>query len=79
MSTVKIKINKWLPGYKVGQVLQMDCDDEGTPFSIYWQRRLKDARTDGCCEIVRPPQKTKSAPKAAPKRTTKSKTMEDES
>ena len=52
--TAIIKILDQIPGYPVNTVLTQQCDEEGTPLDYYWQRRLKDAKTDGCCEVVAP-------------------------
>lgn len=49
-----IRVLKLLPGYVVGQEIAVECDDDGTPFEDYWFRRLKDAKLDGCCELVKP-------------------------
>lgn len=51
---LKIKVNKPLPGYIVGRIIEVASDKENTPLDHYWRRRLKDAATDGCCEIVKP-------------------------
>jgi len=51
---LRIKINKPLPGYEVGRIIEVASDNEGTPLDFYWRRRLKDAESDGCCEIVKP-------------------------
>lgn len=52
---IKIKVNRRLPGYRVGQVVEVKADAEGTPLDQFWRRRLRDARMDGCCEVVAPP------------------------
>lgn len=51
---MKIKINN-LPGYRSGKIIRIEDDGNNPPQpkSNYWRRRLKDAQTDGCCEIVR--------------------------
>lgn len=48
-----IKINS-IPGYDVGDVIRVKDDgkDPPQPKSMFWRRRLKDARSDKCCEIV---------------------------
>lgn len=48
-----IKINKPFPGYNVDQLVMVQTDSEGTPLDFFWRRRLKDAKTDNCCEIVK--------------------------
>jgi hypothetical protein len=54
MSTVRIQVNKALPGHPVGKIVSVAADSEGTPLDLQWRRRLKDARIDNCCEIVAP-------------------------
>ena len=52
MAELKIKINRKLDKYYVGQVITVPCDEERTPLDQYWRRRLKDAETDGVCEAL---------------------------
>ena len=54
---MKIQINKSIPGFKTGSVIDEKSDSKGTPLDIFWRRRLKDAVLDNCCEIVKPVQK----------------------
>ena len=55
MNQVKIRVlSGGIKGYSVGQEVRVDADDEGTPLDLGWQRRLRDAKRDGCCEIVAP-------------------------
>jgi hypothetical protein len=49
---IRVKVNKALPGYRVGQVVNVESSPEGTPLSEFWRRRLKDAEIDNCCEVV---------------------------
>lgn len=49
-----IRINKTFGPYKEGQVVRVDTDADGVPLEAYWRRRLQDAQTDGCCEMVQP-------------------------
>ncbi len=50
--TIQIKVNGTLPGYAKGRVITVACDPTGIPLEEYWRRRLKDAETDNCCEVV---------------------------
>lgn len=52
MKTICIQVNGNLPGYAVGQEVRVAADNEGTPLDQFWRRRLKDAKTDKCCEVV---------------------------
>ena len=58
----KIKVNKQFGDHKPGTIVDVDCDETGIPLNHIWRRRLKDAETDNCCEIVKP--KPKSKPKS---------------
>jgi hypothetical protein len=49
---MKIKINKPLINYKIGQIIDIKTDNSKIPLSLYWRRRLKDAEIDNCIEIV---------------------------
>ena len=51
---LEIKVNKPLPGYIVGCIVKIASDKEGTPLDFYWRRRLKEAESESCCEIVKP-------------------------
>lgn len=59
----KIKVNKLLKDFKVGDVIEVDFDNYKD--RVYWKRRLEDAKIDGCCELVN------SAPTSENKKTTK--------
>ena len=59
---VNIRISRAFGPYAVGQAVKVAADADGTPLDQYWRRRLQDAATDGCCEVV-----TES--KQTPKRT----------
>jgi hypothetical protein len=53
MEKVRIRSNVTLPGYaKAGEIVEVPCDERGTPLDQYWRRRLRDAVKDGCCEII---------------------------
>jgi hypothetical protein len=49
---VNIRINKSFGPYTVGQEVKVTADEGGIPLDQYWRRRLQDAATDGCCEVV---------------------------
>lgn len=44
---MKIRINKQLKNYAVGQIVDINPND------IYWINRLKDAEIDNCIELVK--------------------------
>ena len=53
MKKVKIKINKPLKNYKVGDIINIEVDANSIPTDIYWRRRLKDAEIDNCIEFFK--------------------------
>lgn len=53
MSIKRVKVLKEFDGHKAGEVVPVHCDEKGTPLERSWRRRLKDAKTDKCCEIVK--------------------------
>jgi hypothetical protein len=60
MDRIKIKVNHGIPGYASGVVVEIEARD-GVPTDENWRRRISDAETDGCCELVT------DQPKAKPK------------
>lgn len=56
---IKLRINKPLKNYRVGQVIRVkaiktnDPDwDEYVPVDPYWKRRIKDSKLDNCVSII---------------------------
>jgi hypothetical protein len=58
---IRVKVNLPIRGFVVGQEVRVAVDREGTPLDATWRRRLRDAETDNCCEVV----KTRLAKKPA--------------
>lgn len=52
MNTVKIKVNKAIPSYPAGAIIDIQVDEKGTPLKLFWRARLRDAEIDNCVEIV---------------------------
>ncbi len=52
MKSIKLKINKDLPGYNAGTVVTIKTDGDGTPLMRFWRDRLRDAKDDDCVKIV---------------------------
>ncbi len=48
---IKLKINS-VPGFSGTVTVQ--TDDSGVPLERFWRKRLKDAETDNCVEVVKP-------------------------
>ena len=61
MKKLKFKLNKCIPykGVKhaANDIVTLECDDNGTPKTSFWRRRLKDARIDNGIELVKPKSK----------------------
>lgn len=51
--SIQIRVHR-VPGHESGKVIPVDVCEDGIPLSREWRRRLKDAKTDGCCEVVSP-------------------------
>jgi hypothetical protein len=47
-----IEIKRDFGPYTRGQLVKVEQDEAGIVTNEYWRRRLKDAETDGCCELV---------------------------
>lgn len=41
-----------ISGCSKGQVVELDADEDGTPLSYHWRRRLVDAKTDRCVDVL---------------------------
>ncbi len=63
MSNIQVKVLSDIPGYKTGQTIFVKVDSLGTPLDKFWRRRLKDAKTDNCLEVIKPSQKKSSKSK----------------
>jgi hypothetical protein len=64
---IKIKLNvEGLKGHKKGEIIEINDENQNCEEFKYWQRRLKDAKYDKCCEIV--PEKVEKAEKPEKKR-----------
>lgn len=48
--TMKIKCNK-IPNIKAGEIVTVPAKN-GVPTDSFWRKRLRDAKKDGCCEVV---------------------------
>lgn len=53
MKNIKLKLNEAMQGYEAGRVITVQADSNGLPLEKFWRRRLKDAQTDKCVEIVK--------------------------
>ena len=50
---MKLKINKDMAGYKAGRTINIKADINNIPLDIFWRRRLKDAKSDNCVEVIK--------------------------
>lgn len=56
---MKLKINN-VAGYS--GVIDVQTDENGVPLERFWRKRLKDAETDNCVEVVKPSRRKKQEP-----------------
>jgi hypothetical protein len=63
---MKVKINKPLKKYAVGQIVEIN------PSEQYWAKRLQDAEIDNCIEIVKENEVKEFKPKSEVKKYGKS-------
>lgn len=76
MNTIKIRVLKGLGKYKIGTTVTVNCDKAGSPMAKFWRKRLKDAKTDSCCEVyVTPKPENKPLSKRAIKPLSKTKKL----
>ena len=61
MAKVTIVNKSVVPLFKLkpGGSMQIDVDENGIPLDMHWRRRLRDAKSDGCVEIVKEQKKEK--------------------
>lgn len=45
--------------HKNGDVVKLDTVAPGVPKDIYWRRRIRDAKTDGCIKVLKPAKKNR--------------------
>lgn len=58
--TVEYEINKPVHGRKVGDVVKIEVDKDGTPLDKTWRRRVKDAKIDNCMSPKKASAKTQT-------------------
>lgn len=59
MSKIKIQVNHGLADYDDGEIVEVEAMETGEPAELFWRRRLRDAKVDGCCEVVQEPKKSR--------------------
>lgn len=52
-TNIKIKLNQPMAGYESGREVTIQTDRSGVPLEQFWRRRLRDAETDNCVEVVK--------------------------
>lgn len=48
----RLRINLPIGNHRPGDVVNIRCDENGIPLNRNWRNKLKDAKTDGCVEVV---------------------------
>ena len=69
---IRLRVKGTIPGYAPGRVVSVEVDEHGTPLEEQWRRRLKDAKIDGCVEVVSDPKPEPTAPSKSQQRRPKS-------
>ncbi len=65
MNNIRIKVKKQMAHHFIGKIIHLPADKNGVPLDLFWRRRLKDAETDNCCEVIKSaPSKPASTPKS---------------
>lgn len=49
---IKVRINKRIGDYNVGDEVRIATDESGVPVESFWRRRLSDAERDDCVTIL---------------------------
>lgn len=49
---VQINVNGLIKGKKKGDRVVVEVDNNGTPFDLFWFKRLRDSKIDNCVSIV---------------------------
>lgn len=57
--TIKNNTSFDLNGVRAGKTGKIPCDEHGMPLDKYWRNRLRDAKIDGCIEVLKPKTKKK--------------------
>ena len=53
MKTIRLKLNSPMAGFEARREVTIQTDRSGVPLEKFWRRRLKDAETDNCVEVVK--------------------------
>ena len=49
---LQLKINFDALNYKSGDIIKIDCTEDGIPLDKFWRDRLQDSKRDKCVEVV---------------------------
>ena len=52
MKKRRIKVNKEIPGYAAGRLVEISVDNDGVPLDRFWRDRVRDAEIDSCVEFM---------------------------
>lgn len=61
MKKIKIQVNHGFADYDDGEIVEVEAHETGEPVELFWRRRLRDAKTDRCCEVVQESKKSRRA------------------
>lgn len=51
---VRLRLNQKLLHYPAGTELTLPALDDGSPAELFWRRRVRDSKIDGCVTILPP-------------------------
>lgn len=50
--TIKLKLNAEFRDHKVGDIVEVEVDEQGLPLDRFWRNRMYDMADDKCVEVV---------------------------
>jgi hypothetical protein len=60
---MRLRLNQPMLKFPAGIEIEVPTGPDGEPSELFWRRRLRDARVDGCVTIVQPtPEPADAAP-----------------
>lgn len=58
---MEIEIVHGFTKHEAGDIVKVETVAKGVPKDVYWRRRIRDAKIDGCIKIVGPVKKNSKA------------------
>ena len=67
LDTIRIRVLTLGCGHPIGHIQRVAVNPNGTVLDAHWRRLLRDARLDGCCEVVKDEKPKESKPRTVRK------------